>query len=151
MLHLHQILWFLKIRMWYVNMLFFPYGATYSWRIKYRTAIEGTGVLTPSHDELETVDKILKNFPKTSDAFVLGGGIDWYNMGTSSANIFTKFLCYYVAFESVAVELFDGAELGINLPQKLTKPERRALAKACILQKHSEMFESDPIKFVEQS
>ncbi len=134
---------------WFMNVLFFPYGATYSWRNKYRMTMGGAGLLTPTHEDLKTVDKILKTFPSTPDGYALGGGIDWYNIGTSSTNVFTRFLCYYVAFESVAVAIHDGAELGG--PAKPNRAARKALAIDCINAKHAEMFGTDPIRFVEQS
>ena len=48
---------------WLISMMFFPYGATYSWRNKYRMVLGGTGLLKPTHDELRTVDVLLKQFP----------------------------------------------------------------------------------------
>jgi hypothetical protein len=132
-------------------MMFFPYGATYSWRNKYRMVLGGTGLLQPTHEEMKTVDRLLKRFPYDGDGNVLSGGIDWYNMGNSSPNPFTSFLCYYVAFESVAVAIFDGAELGIDHSEKLTKSERRAQAIKCIGEKYEQIFADAPIKFVEQA
>ena len=136
---------------WLLAMMFFPYGATYSWRNKYRMVLGGTGLLQPTHEEMKTVDRLLKRFPYGGDGNILSGGIDWYNMGNSSSNPFTSFLCYYVAFESVAIGIFDGADLGIDHPEKLTKSERRAQAIQCIGDKHEQLFADAPIKFVEQA
>lgn len=136
---------------WFMNVLFFPYGATYSWRNKYRMTFGGKGVLMPSHEDLETVDRILKTYPNTSDGVALASGMDWYNMGVSASNAFSGFLCYYIAFESVAVAIYDGAELGGGLPARPNRAERKALATECIRTKHAELFDSDPIRFVEQS
>lgn len=136
---------------WFVAMLFFPFGATHSWRNKYRMTVGATGVLVPSHDDLKTVDAILKTFPNTPEGFVLGRGIDWYNMGNASSNPFTRFLCYYIAFESVAVAIAEGAALGEESLVKPSKPERRDATIACIIQKHEELFEHDPRRFVEQA
>ena len=136
---------------WLLAMMFFPYGATYSWRNKYRMVLGGTGLLQPTHEEMKTVDSLLKRFPYGGDGNILSGGIDWYNMGNSSSNPFTSFLCYYVAFESVAISIFDGADLGIDHPEKLTKPERRAQAIKCIEEKQDQLLADSPIKFVEQA
>lgn len=136
---------------WLLAMMFFPYGATYSWRNKYRIVLGGTGLLQPTHEEMKTVDRLLKRFPYGSDGNILSGGIDWYNMGNSSSNPFTRFLCYYVAFESVAIAIFEGADLGIDHPEKLTKKERAAQAIKCIEEKHGQLFADTPIKFVEQA
>lgn len=136
---------------WLISMMFFPYGATYSWRNKYRMILGGTGLLKPTHDELRTVDALLKKFPYGENGNVLSGGIDWYNMGNSATNPFTRFLCYYVAFESVAVAVFDGAKLGAFTPERPSKAERRAHAATCIADKFSELYASNPIHFVEQA
>lgn len=136
---------------WLISMMFFPYGATYSWRNKYRMVLSGTGLLKPTHDELKTVDALLKQFPYGEYGNVLSGGIDWYNMGNSATNPFTRFLCYFVAFESVAVAIFDGAVLGASKPDRPSKAERRAQATACIADKFSELYASNPIHFVEQA
>lgn len=136
---------------WLLSMMFFPYGAIYSWRNKYRMVLGGTGLLQPTHEEMKTVDSLLKRFPYGSDGNILSGGIDWYNMGNSSSNPFTRFLCYYVAFESVAISIFDGADLGIDHTEKLTKSERHAQKIKCIGEKHEQLFAEAPIKFVEQA
>lgn len=136
---------------WLISMMFFPYGATYSWRNKYRMILGGTGLLKPTHDELRTVDALLKQFPYGEYGNVLSGGIDWYNMGNSATNPFTRFLCYYVAFESVAVAIFDGAELGASRPERPSKAEQRAQATTCIADKFSELYASNPVHFVEQA
>jgi hypothetical protein len=136
---------------WLLAMMFFPYGATYSWRNKYRMVLGSTGLMQPTHEEMKTVDSLLKRFPYGGDGNILSGGVDWYNMGNSSSNPFTRFLCYYVAFESVAISIFDGADLGIDHPEKITKLERRAQAINCIEEKHDQLFADAPIKFVEQA
>ena len=136
---------------WLMSVTFFPYGASYSWRNKYRMTFDGTGLLLPTHDDMTTVDQLLKKFPYEADGFVLGRGIDWYNMGNSATNPFTRFLCYYVAFESVAVAIFDGANLGVARPEHLNRTERRTKTIACIQEKHAASYDSDPVAFVKDS
>ena len=134
-----------------VNVLCLPFDAIYSWRIKYRMTMGGTNLLTPSHDDLEIVDEILQKFPAVQDAAVLMAAIDWYNRGSMSSNVFNRFLCYYIALESVAVAIASGAELGRESPLKPNKKEKLAQAIACIQAKHAEVFPSDPIRFVNES
>ena len=136
---------------WLMSVTFFPYGASYSWRNKYRLTFDGTGLLLPTHDDMTTVDQLLKKFPYEADGFVLGRGIDWYNMGNSATNPFTRFLSYYVAFESVAVAIFDGANLGVAHPERLNRTDRRAKTIECIQEKHAASYDSDPITFVKDS
>jgi hypothetical protein len=84
----------LKSLNWLLAMVFSPCGATYRWRNKYRMALGATGLLQPTHEEMKTVDRLLKRFPYGGEGNVLSGGIDWYNMGNSSPNPFTSSLCY---------------------------------------------------------
>ncbi len=127
-----------------VNVLCFPFGAAYNWRIKYRMTVGGPNLLTPSHDDCKIVDSILKKFPATADAAVLAAAIDWYNRGTVSTNVFNSFLCYYIALESVAVAIADGSELGLLHPEKKSRHEKQAHTIACIQAKHDELFATDP-------
>ena len=50
----------------------------------------------------------------------------------------------------MAVSIYDGAELG-GLPARPNRAARKALAAECIRKKHTEVFEADPIRFIEQS
>lgn len=136
---------------YFVNVLCFPFGAAYSWRNKYRMTVGGSGLLTPSHDDLNVVDEMLRKFPDTADAAILVSGIDWYNRGSVSTDIFNRFLCYYVALESVALAIADGSDLGRTRLTKPNKSEKKALANVCIQAKHEELFAADPIRFVTES
>src|SRR2546427_13263611 len=91
------------------NRMAFAYGGAVDWRIKYRM-VERSGsgsCATPSREDLHILDALLRNFPQTDDAIILDAAIDWYNRGRSSRNIFTAFLCYYIALESVSVAVAD--------------------------------------------
>jgi hypothetical protein len=134
-----------------ISILCFPYGASYSWRNKYRTTVPETRKLTPTHEELKIVDHVLQTFPYTPDGVLLASAIDWYNRGTISSNVFTKFLCYYVALESVAVAIADGADLGKTAITKPTKAEKQAATITCINDKQRELFDADPVRFVTES
>jgi hypothetical protein len=134
-----------------ISILCFPFGASYSWRVKYRMNVGALGKLTPTEEELRLVDKVLEEFPYTVDGNILASAIDWYNRGTMSPNIFTSFFCYYVALESVAVAIADGAQLGATHLSKVGKAVRKELAISCIQEKHSELFSLDPVAFVERS
>jgi hypothetical protein len=137
---------------YFVNVLCFPFGASYNWRIKYRMTTGGSSLLTPTHDDCKVVDSIIKKFPNTPDSGVLASAIDWYNRGTISTNIFNSFLCYYIALESLAVAIADGAELGLNsVEQKQSKQDKKSQSIACIHSKHESLFATDPIRFVNES
>src|ERR1700674_1885 len=134
-----------------ISILCFPYGAAYSWRNKYRTTVPETRKLTPTHDELKLVDHLLQTFPYTPDGVLLASAIDWYNRGTISTNVFTTFFCYYVALESVAVAIADGADLGKTSIAKPNKTEKQAATIRCIEQKQKELLQADPVRFVTES
>lgn len=137
---------------YFVNVLCFPFGAAYSWRIKYRTTYSNASLLTPSHEDCTVVDSIIKKFTNKPDAPVVAAAIDWYNRGTVSTNVFNSFLCYYIALESVAVAIADGSELGPLHPEKKkTKQEKQEQTIACIQAKHEKLFAAEPIRFVNES
>jgi len=131
-----------------VNLMCFPFGAEYSWRNKYRTTTPTTGTLTLSEKDLEIADKLIKKAPHTQDTAKLELAIDWNNQGNISTNVFTKFLCYYIAIESAALAIVDGGQFGDTIFKKPNKTERNELTIECIRQAHSQYFESDPKKFV---
>jgi hypothetical protein len=134
-----------------ISTMCFAFGASYSWRTKYRSAVNGNMSLTPAEEDLKLVGSILQQFKPSADYTLVAAAIDWYNRGTISTNVFTSFFCYYVALESVAVAIADGAGLGkTNIP-KLSKAEKKASTISCINEKHGAMFLSEPIKFVEES
>ena len=134
-----------------VNLMCFPFGAAYSWRIKYRTTVPPAGTLTLDEKDLEIVDKLIKRVPDTVNTAKLELATDWYGQGNISSNVFTKFLCYYIAFESAAMAIVDSGQYGDTIFRKPTKSERDNLIAECIKQKSHELFESNPEQFAIQS
>jgi len=134
-----------------VNLLAFSFEASVHWRVKYRT-VEGTpGCATPTEEDLDLLDSALKGFPSGREAGILAMAIDWYNRGSSSSNVFTAFLCYYIAIESVAVEIMESdSAFGLDLP-KPDKSERRAARLECIQAKHAQLYDDDPARFVREA
>jgi len=134
-----------------VNRMAFAYNQRAEWRVKYRITMSPGSCATPSKDDLSVLDKMLREFPKTEDAIILDAAIDWYNRGKLSRNVFTSYLCYYIALESVAIAVADSdADLGLDFPKE-SKTERRERRTECILQKHKELYEADPEKFVREA
>ena len=134
-----------------VNLLAFCFGASVDWRVKYRTVESGPGCAKPTDDDLDLLDSALKGFPRGPEAGVLATAIDWYNRGSTSSNVFTAFLCYYIAIESVAIEVMGGNVsfgLDLHLP---SKSERRAARLECINEKHAELYHDDPARFVSEA
>lgn len=134
-----------------VNRLAFAYGGAVDWRLKYKLESNPGFCATPTSNDLQILDSMLRDFPKTEDAIVLDAAIDWFNRGRSSRNIFTAFLCYYIAIESVAIAVVDGeANLGLS-PVQESKSEQAQLKTECIKKKHDAVYTEDPTRFVEEA
>ena len=136
-----------------VNRLAFAYGASTKWRVKYTTTHSEPGLAKPTKNDLSVLDSLLRNFPGTEDALLLDAAIDWYNRGTSTDNVFTAFLCFYIALESIAIATARGrADFGLatSLPAR-TKGEKRAETVQCISEKYEELIEQDPVRFVREA
>jgi hypothetical protein len=82
-----------------------------------------------------------------AEARILDAAIDWYNTGSTSANPLTRFLCYFIALESVAIAVTDGdAQFGLTLPGSMAK-DLRAARVDCIRELAEQLIDSDPISF----
>lgn len=127
-----------------LNRMGFAFGADLTWRVKYSNRPIRGGVPTPTTDELSYSDKFLLDIP-----YALDLAIDWYNRGRNSRNPFTAFLCYFVAIEIVVEAAYDD-EIPIEVPRP-TRPQRREARLHCIDAKHSALFPSDPVRFVEEA
>lgn len=134
-----------------VNRMAFVYGGAVDWRVKYRMTYSGGGYATPSREDLHVLDAILRNFPRTEDAFILDAAIDWFNRGRSSRNIFTTFLCYYIALESVAIAVAEGgADLGLGYSQESKEVQTKRIIK-CIQEKQDLIYSENPARFVAEA
>jgi hypothetical protein len=133
-----------------INRMAFAYNETADWRIKYRMNASPGSCATPTKDDLQILDKYLREFPKTEDAIPLDAAIDWYNRGKLSRNVFTSYLCNYIALESVALAVVDGhADLGLDYQE--TRQERKQKRIRCIQEKFSEVYETEPERFVQEA
>lgn len=133
------------------NRIAFIYGASVKWCVKYDTVYSGGGCPSPTEQDLEILNDSLKKFPVNEDAMVLDSAIDWFNHGKNSTNIFTRFLCYYIAMESITIAITDGTadfELGYI---KKTKGEIRDAKRKCIEGKYKSLYVKDPIRFIREA
>lgn len=134
-----------------VNRLGFAYGGIVEWRVKYSMTVTAEGLATPSKQDLELLDSLLRRFPTSPDSIVLDAALDWYNRGRSSRNPFTAFLCYYVAIESVASAVGESdADLGLGY-RRGTRQERAQQRLDCIAGMHEELYAADPVGFVREA
>lgn len=132
----------------FISLMCFPFGADYVWRVKYKTTGGGKGRAIPSKEDMKIVDDVMQNFPSGEGGAVLETALDWYNRGNAAKNVFTSFLSYYVALESVASAMDDGTYLGFVQQPRPDKNQRRNEKIACIQQKHGALFSQNPIEFV---
>lgn len=131
-----------------LNRLAFAYDATLSWRVKYKLTNSQYPLWTPTADDTHLINSLLKDFPDSEDAIVLDAAMDWYTRGRASQNVFTAFLCYYVAVESVERAVAEGkADIGLGY-RKEGKAERRNARLECIRERHDRLYEVDPARFV---
>ena len=134
-----------------LNRLAFAYDGTLNWRVKYRLTNSEYPLWTPTAEDTQLINSLLKDFPQSDDATVLDAAVDWYTRGKSSQNVFTSFLCYYVAIESVASAVADGgADFGLGY-QKESKAQRREVKLACISEMHDHLYANEPERFVREA
>lgn len=134
-----------------LNRMAFAYDASLHWRIKYRLHVGEEPLWTPNEEDTHLINALLKDFPKADDSITLDSALDWYARGRASRNVFTAFLCYYVALESVARAVADGkADFGLGY-RKETKSERRQARLTCIKEKHDALYEIDPARFITEA
>jgi hypothetical protein len=134
-----------------INRIVFIYGAVAKWRIKYSMAHSIGGCSTPTEEDMEILNNSLNKFPLNEDAFILDSAIDWFNHGKTSSNIFTKFLCYYIAVESIVMAVTDGnGDFGLGY-SKESKAKRIEHQKKCIEERFENLYKEDPIKFVREA
>ena len=132
----------------FISLMCFPFGVDYVWRVKYKTTGGSKGRATPSKEDMKIVDDVMTNFPSGEGGALLETALDWYNRGNSAKNVFTSFLSYYVAVESVASAMGNGTDLGFVQQPKPDKNQRRSEKIACIQQKYDALFSENPIEFV---
>jgi len=134
-----------------LNSLAFAYNAVIEWRPKYTTVSSMSGFATPTEDDLEILNSILPNILSGEKFVLINAAIDWYNHGRSSKNVFTGFLCYYIALESVAIAIANGrADFGLNFTRE-PRNIRKKLRNECIKEKHDANYTNNPIQFVEEA
>jgi len=132
-----------------MNRLAFAFGASIEWTLKYQLEQSAQGCEVPSKEELQLLREVMAaDSASPRDLFALDAAIDWYNQGSSSKNIFTRFLCYYIALESLSTAVADGdADFGVGY-QRPNAAERRRTMLECIEAKQNELLNLDPKRFI---
>jgi len=131
-----------------VNRVAFAYNLPLDWRLKYTMRSDPQARVAPTEEELGILDSMLRSFPSANEGIILDAAIDWYNRGKASPNVFTAFLCYYIALESVAIAVAEGkGDFGLSYSRE-SKRQRKQQMVECISRKHKSIYSQDPIGFV---
>jgi hypothetical protein len=136
----------------FVNRLSFRVNGKAEWILKYNVYGNTAGKKTISRKNFPALRNYLTSV-KSNDVPKFDTSISWYNNGNNSNNIFTKFLSYYIALEGLAIPLIDG-DLEISPKykiKKVPKNERNEKIRTCIKRMHEQLYDKDPIKFVDRS
>jgi len=130
------------------SRLAFAFNCSMRWCVKYNMSYSKSGFASPTQQDILFLNKFLKNFPANEDAIILDSAIGWFNHGKNSTNIFTRFLCYYIVLESIAITITEGKrDFGLTLTKK-TKDKKKELKIRCIKAKHKKLYKLDPLKFI---
>jgi len=130
------------------SRLAFAFNCSMRWCVKYNMSYMKSGFASPTKQDILFLNKFLKNFPANEDAIILDSAIGWFNHGKNSTNIFTRFLCYYIVLESIAIDIIDGkGDFGLMFTKK-TKDKKKELKIRCIKAKYKELYKIDPLKFI---
>lgn len=132
-----------------INRIIFSFGCRATWRIKYGMMNTHPGCSTPSKDEMEHFNELLRCFPKSeAENMALENALDWYSKGLVLKNELNRFLSFYIAIEQVAFSIFDGdADFGLEA-KKETKSEQKQRQEQGIKTLHDELYEFKPIDFI---
>lgn len=130
------------------SRLTFAFNCSMRWCVKYNMTYSKSGFASPTQQDISFLNKFLMKFPANEDAIILDSAIGWFNHGKNSTNIFTRFLCYYIVIESIAINITDGkGDFGLILIKK-TKSKKKQIKIECVKTKYKELYKSDPLKFV---
>jgi hypothetical protein len=127
-----------------LNRLAFAFSADLTWRLKYSNRPIGLAAASPTKEDLPYLDTFLSDIP-----YVLDHAFDWYNRGRNARNVFTGFLCYFVAIEIVVEAVYSG-DVDLQIPNR-SKPTRREERVRCIQAKHLTLYQDDPARFVREA
>ncbi len=130
-----------------LHKLAFAFKASITWRLKYLPSFHASGITNPDLKEFIELEWFFNPILNDEEAIVIDSAIDWFNIGSTSSNPLTRFLCYFIALESIVIAITDGeAKFGLQLPD-LTKTDLQTKKTECINNLATELLISDPISF----
>ena len=135
----------------FVQRLAFRMNGKAEWILKYRNKQRPPEITKVSEEDFKHLRDYLIMKPDSNDTVKVDTSISWYMDGNHATDFFAKFLNYYIAFEGLASSLVDGKlfiskEFGFN-DEKSTQENKIE----CIKTKYVELFNRDPIEFINKS
>ncbi len=136
----------------FLNRIAFRVDGKAEWFLKYSMYESGAGKIRLSKKDFRLLGEYLVGL-KSLDVAIIDSAMSWYTTAKNSTNIFTQYLNYYIAMESLAVSLIDGEmeagkEFGI---EGLSKEERKRKIEKCIKGLHEGVYQNDPAGFVRKA
>jgi len=133
-----------------MRRLALAYDVDLRWCLKYPMRAGGAGWAQPSEEDLRHLEA-LSAVPSDVDVQrILDGAIDWYQSGHGASDAATRYLCYWIALESLAVALAEG-ELRAHYGDVVPEADRQAAedeARRDIQALYDELYAQGPIDFV---
>lgn len=134
-----------------INRISFTYGIKAKWCLKYGQHGNQYSKAVLKKDDINVLNVLMKNFPLKEEGYIIDTAIEWYNNGKTSNNIFTSFISYYIALESVALAIFsDKIRIGHKFIKR-SKTQKKILREKCIESYYNEFYSTDLSKFVRES
>jgi hypothetical protein len=135
----------------FVQRLAFRMDSKAEWILKYKNKQRPSEITQVSEEDFGHLREYLMMKSDADDTVKIDTAIGWYMDGNHSANFFTKFLDYYIAFEGLATSLVEG-KLGVSKQFGFNDGKSVEENKIeCIKAKHAELYEKDPIDFIKKS
>lgn len=135
-----------------VNRLTFRVDNSASWFLKYPSFMSSPSLLNVSKKDVPLLNDYLVNVDQ-NDSINVDTAISWYLNGKNASNVFTSYLSFYIALESLAISFATG-ELKVckrYRVKKKSKAERKKMRIACIKKMHEELYPNKPEEFVRES
>jgi|GEM_PF-5474980 len=136
----------------FLHKMSFRVDGKVEWFLKYPLYSDASGKIAINKKGFSSIGKYM-TVDLGSDSSRIDTSISWFINGNISTNPFTKFLSYYIAFESLAIPFVDG-KLEISTKYKikpLPKSARNKQINECIRVLHEELYPSKPQEFVSKS
>ena len=132
------------------SSLSFAFNSVIEWTLKYNISVQTPGTVVLEKKDFNYFNKILRGLRNDEDHYIISS-IDWFERGISSRNPFNRYICFYLAIETLAIKLATGEmekskSFGISKQVKNDKE-----FKECVTKLHELYFDEKPRQFVDKA